>query len=40
MNATTCQISSSLKKSCQTGIDEFQGVAPCGSPGPPVATRQ
>src|SRR3989304_191272 len=36
----TFQISSSLSRSSQAGITEFQGVDSFGRPGPPLAIRQ
>jgi hypothetical protein len=40
MKMMTDQISSSVRKSSQTGIAECQGVPSTGRPGPPLATRQ
>ncbi len=36
----TFQMSSSLSRSSQAGMTEFQGVDSFGSPGPPLAIRQ
>ena len=40
MKMMTDQISSSVKKSSQTGMAEFHGAPSLGSPGPPLAIRQ